>query len=90
MEAYSLPQLSEEMLRTLVTLNIPVGISDEWDNMQRNNLTPAETIQIDYFKSILRERDLVVMNEATLWARAIYPLLVLAEQAYVQAWTGVP
>ena len=76
MEAYSLSQLSEEMLRTLVTLNIPVGISDEWDNMQRNSLTPTETTQIDYFKSILRERDLVVMNEATLWARAIYPLLV--------------
>ncbi len=89
MEAYSLSQLSEETLRALVTLHIQVGVADEWTNMQKGDLTPAEGAQIDYLKSILRERDLVVMNEATLWARAIYPLLVLAEQAYIQAWTGV-
>ncbi|MCY3552788.1 MAG: hypothetical protein OXH39_20205 [Candidatus Poribacteria bacterium] len=90
METYSLSQLSEETLRTLVTLRIQVGVSDKWENMQKYGLTPAEDTQIDYLKSILRERDLVVMNEATLWARAIYPLLVLAEQTYVQAWAGIP
>ena len=90
METYSLSQLSEETLKALVTLHIQVGVSDQWENMQQNALTPAERAQIDYLKSILRERDLVVMNEATLWARAIYPLLVLAEQTYVQAWAGVP
>ena len=90
MEAYSFAQLSEETLRALVTLNIQVGVSDQWENMQKSDLTPAEATQIAYLKSILRERDLVVMNEATLWARAIYPLLVLAEQAYVQAWTSIP
>ena len=89
METYSFPQLSEETLRTLVTLDIQVGISDLWKQMQQGDLTPAEVTQIDYFKSILRERDLVVMNEATLWARAIYPLLVLAEQTYIQAWAGI-
>ena len=57
--------------------------------MQKGGLTPAENAQIDYLKSILRERDLVVMNEATLWARAIYPFLVLAERSYVQAWSGI-
>ena len=90
MEAYSFAQLSEETLKALVTLNIQVGVSDQWENMQKSGLTPAEGTQIAYLQSILRERDLVVMNEATLWARAIYPLLVLAEQAYVQAWTGIP
>ncbi len=90
METYSLSQLSEETLKALVTLHIQIGVSDEWENMQQDELTPAERAQIDYLKSILRERDLVVMNEATLWARAIYPLLVLAEQTYVQAWAGVP
>ena len=89
METYTLSQLSEETLRTLVTLQIQIGISDTWEGMQVGSLTPAEDAQIDYLKSILHERDLVVMNEATLWARAIYPFLVLAEQAYVQAWTGI-
>ena len=90
METYSLSQLSEETLKALVTLRIQVGVSDKWEHMQQDVLTPVERAQIDYIKSILRERDLVVMNEATLWARAIYPLLVLAEQTYVQAWAGVP
>jgi len=90
METYSLSQLSEETLRALVTLRIQVGVSDKWEHMQQTPLTSAERAQIDYLKSILRERDLVVMNEATLWARAIYPLLVLAEQTYIQAWAGVP
>ena len=90
METYSLSQLSEETLRALVTLRIQVGVSEEWRNMEKKGLTPAEGAQIDYLKSILRERDLVVMNEATLWARAIYPLLVLAEETYVQAWAGIP
>ena len=89
MEVYSFSQLSEETLRTLVTLDIQVGISERWKQMQQEDLTPAEVTQIDYFKSILRERDLVVMNEATLWSRAIYPLLVLAEQSYIQAWSGI-
>ena len=90
MGTYSLSQLSEETLRTLVTLRVRVGVSEEWRNMQKKGLTPAEEAQIDYLKSILRERDLVVMNKATLWARAIYPLLVLAEETYVQAWAGIP
>jgi len=89
METYSLSQLSEETLRTLVTLHIQIGVADEWEHMQKGDLTPAEGVQIDYLKSILHKRDLVVMNEATLWARAIYPLLVLAEQGYVQAWAGI-
>ena len=89
METYSLSQLSEETLRALVTLHVQVGISDAWEKMEKGGLTSAEHAQIDYLKSILRERDLVVMNEGTLWARAIYPLLVLAEQGYIQAWTGI-
>ena len=73
METYSLAQLSEETLRSLVTLHIQVGISNEWETMQKGSLTPAERAQIDYLKSILRERDLVVMNEATLWGACDLP-----------------
>ena len=47
MEAYSLSQLSEETLRTLVTLHIQIGVADEWEDMQTDGLTPAEGAQID-------------------------------------------
>ena len=90
MKTYSFSELSEETFRELVTLHIQRGVSSEWESMQKPHLTPAETSQIDYLKSILRERNFVVMNEGTLWARAIYPLLVLAEHADIQAWTSVP
>jgi hypothetical protein len=30
------------------------------------------------------------MNEATIWSRAIYPLLVLAEQGGLEAWSQLP
>ncbi|MGH9755480.1 MAG: hypothetical protein ACREA2_22095 [Blastocatellia bacterium] len=30
------------------------------------------------------------MNEATIWARAIYPLLVLSEQGRLEAWAQLP
>lgn len=69
MQVYSFSELSEETLRELVTLHIQRGVSSEWESMQEPHLTPAETSQIDYLKSILRERHFVVMNEGTLWAR---------------------
>ena len=90
METYSFSELSEEILRELVELHIQIDTSDTWDALEKEGLTAAEVVQIDYHKSILRNLNLVVLNESTLWARAIYPLLVLAEHAYIRAWTGVP
>ena len=90
MKTYSFSELSEDILRELVELHIQIDMSDNWDALQEEDLTAAEVAQIDYHKSILRNLNLVVLNESTLWARAIYPLLVLAEHAYIRAWTGVP
>ena len=89
MHTYALSQLTEETLNELVTLHEQPGVSDKWDKMQMP-LTAAENAWLGHIKSTLRHRQLVLMNEATLWARAIYPLLVLAEKDYIQAWAGVP
>ena len=86
---YTFSQLSEEKLKTLVTLEGKYALAEEWDNMQIA-LTDDERRRVEVLKSTLRGRHLFVMNESTLWARAIYPMLVLAEQGYVQAWSGVP
>lgn len=90
MQVYSFSELSEATLSELVALHVEIDTSDNWDALQEGDLTAAEIAQIDYHKSILRNLNLVVLNEGTLWARAIYPLLVLAERAYIRAWTGVP
>ena len=86
---YALSQLSEETLKALVTLHEDTGVSDKWRKMQIA-LTPEEIVWLNNIISTLRDRQLVLMNEATLWARAIYPLLLLAEKDYIQAWAGVP
>ena len=89
MQKYALSELTEKTLDGLVTLYERPDVSDRWDQMTLT-LSPEEIGQLNYLKSLLQKRQLILMNEATLWARAIYPLLALAEQGHIQAWSGVP
>ena len=89
MQTYPLSQLTEETLNTLVTLHEVDGAPETWEKMQ-GTLTPEEHILLDYLRTTLHRHNLMVMNEITLWSRAIYPLLRLAEQGTIQAWAGVP
>ena len=89
MHTYALSQLTEETLNTLVTLHEEDGASETWDKTQIA-LTHGETIYLDHIKSDAHRHHRAIMNEATIWVRAIYPLLVLAEQGHIQAWSEVP
>jgi hypothetical protein len=46
-------------------------------------------VQLQYLTAKLAEAHPILLNEITLWARAIYPLLELAETGRVRAWGGV-
>ena len=89
MQTYPLSQLTEETLNTLVELHEADGDLEVWEKMQMS-LTQEEQILLEYFKSDRHRYHLPIMNEATIWGRAIYPLLRLAEQGQVQAWASVP
>ena len=89
MRTYPLSQLTEETLKALVTLYEEEGVSEAWEKMQVA-LTPEESIHLAYITSDVHRHHRNIMNEATLWGRAIYPLLRLAEQGQIQAWAGVP
>ena len=89
MQTYPLAQLTEETLNTLVELHEADGDLEAWGKMQMS-LTQEEQILLEYFKSDRHRDHLPIMNEATIWGRAIYPLLRLAEQGQVQAWASVP
>ena len=78
MQTYPLSQLTEEMLNTLVELHEQDGPIEVWEKMQMS-LTQEEQILLEYFKSDRHRYHLPIMNEATIWGRAIYPLLRLAE-----------
>ena len=86
---YTFSQLTEEVIHELVTLHEAEGALEEWQKMQIP-LTDDEHRRLEDIKSTLRHRHTVVMNEPTLWARAIYPILMLAERGRFRAWSGVP
>jgi hypothetical protein len=66
------------------------GIADwEWTQCDTIILTKNEQVQIDALRERLTHGKPTLMNEATIWARAIYPLLALAEQGNIQAWAQV-
>ena len=89
MQTYRFSELTEETLDSLVTLHGKIGVSEAWAQMQIT-LTAEEGKRIDIFRADLEELELIAMNEATLWSRVVYPLLVLAEQEHIRAWAGVP
>ncbi len=67
------------------------NISDhEWTRADHIPLDDMEQVQVDGIVSRLLNYETSLMNEATIWARGIYPLLALAEQGNVRAWAEVP
>lgn len=90
MQTYRFSELTEETLRTLVTLDEEDSAAETWEAMQAMPLTPEESVLLEYLKSDMHQRHLPLMNEATVWTRAIYPMLRLAEQGCILAWAGVP
>ena len=85
---YTFSQLTEEAIHAFVSLHESEGTLEEWQKMQIP-LTEDEHRRLEDIRATLRHHQLLAMNEATLWSRAIYPLLVLAEQGHVRAWSGV-
>ena len=90
MQTYRFSELTEETLRTLVTLDEEDSAAETWEEMQAMPLTPEESVLLEYLTSDMHQRHLPLMNEATVWTRAIYPMLRLAEQGWILAWAGVP
>ena len=81
--------LSLPILKQWVNLN-EYGMADyNWLNVEAISLSEIEQQELQHLKSKLKTSRLHLMNEATIWARGIYPLLSLAEQGNIQAWASV-
>jgi hypothetical protein len=85
----SLSNLKLEDLKPYFNLQEKSIAAYDWTKVDSVLLTERETLQIQEIVSHLINHDTVLMNEATIWARAIYPLLLLAEQAEIEAWAEV-
>lgn len=81
--------LSLADLRQYVYLKEYEATDWPWLDLSQIVLTDREKLRIQFIQSDLVHRRVQLMNEATVWARAIYPLLLLAEQGDIQAHAGV-
>lgn len=81
-------ELSLSTLKTIVHLTEHGVVPAHWEQMQLPIAT-AERQQIEQITSYLLNYQLTLMNEATIWSRAIYPLLLLAEVDSIQVWAQI-
>jgi hypothetical protein len=89
MEKLLFSKLSLADLKRFVKLQNKGIAAYEWTRTETISLTEPEVRQVEYLQSHLLNYDTHLVNEATLWARAIYPLLLLAEQGDIQAWSEI-
>ncbi|MEM7531197.1 MAG: hypothetical protein AAF639_03390 [Chloroflexota bacterium] len=63
-----------------------------WNNLidvYGKPLTETEQFRIKMIQDDLMNYSIILMNEATIWARAIYPILVMSEYMPIQAWAEI-
>jgi hypothetical protein len=89
MDKFTPSTLSLTNLKRLVNLQVHKVGNHEWIQTDSIRLTEREQRRLQDIISDLLDYPLHLMNEATLLARAIYPLLLLAEQPPIQALAEV-
>jgi len=88
MQTFKFSELTSASLKSIARLHEKGIVPEIWEQMMVE-LTEQERQQVKNLTSSLLNHPIVLMNEATIWARAIYPLLVLSEQGRLEAWAQV-
>jgi len=84
-----LSTLTLKELRTYVQLKEQFVDWDTWLSEDYPILSDLETQGVEAIVRRIKSDPLHLLNEATLWSRAIYPLLLLAERENLRAWAEV-
>jgi hypothetical protein len=90
MKTYAFNTLSSAVLAEVATIRHEPTDPAFWDDLARHELAETERAALKIFTAKLLEYKSHRVNEATIWARAIYPLLMLAERGSIRAWSLVP
>jgi Clp amino terminal domain, pathogenicity island component len=88
-QSFNFSRLTPGFLNSMVNLREKGVTPALWDTTDVS-LTEHERQRVEAIISSLAHKSIVLMNEATIWSRAIYPLLVLAEQGELEAWAQLP
>jgi len=89
MQSFNFSRLTAGFLNSMVTMREKGVTPALWDTTDVS-LTEHERQGVEAIISSLAHKSILLMNEATIWSRAIYPLLVLAEQGDLEAWSQLP
>ena len=89
MVKFTFSKITRPDLKRLIHLDEKAIANYEWTQVESLALEEKEERQLQDIRGHLLNYDTHLMNEATIWARAIYPLLLLAEQGPIQAWAEV-
>jgi hypothetical protein len=85
MDILSIGKLSFENLLSVLKIRESPMQDYPWTQVGTIALTPVEETQLEFITRRLLEEPAHLLNEATIWARAIYPLLLLGEQGAIRA-----
>jgi len=90
MKTYSFEDLSSATLAEVAVLRHQPMQPAVWEELARRELGEHDRAALGFVVEKLLYYKTVRANEATIWARAIYPLLALAERDEIRAFSAVP
>ena len=89
MQKFNFSDLSLKDLKSIVSLKIKGIANYRWTEVENVPVVDDEKFHLRYLTTQLQNYPAHIMNEAMVWARAIYPLLRLAEQGDIFATSEV-
>ncbi len=90
MSSYTLAQVRLAQLREFAEIDNRGVVPSVWASLEQGDLTEEEEQFLAFLRKRLFYYKTQMANEATIWARAIYPLLLLAERDDLRAYSQVP
>jgi len=90
MKTYAFNQLNATNLQEIAAIHYELAQPAVWEELARREIGELERSALAPLLAKLRDFGLHLANEATVWARAIYPLLALAERRGIFAFSVVP
>jgi hypothetical protein len=89
MNVLSLADITEADMKRITRFFVKREPAYAWEQQDSETLSDEEHHMLAVLTTRLQRDKTSLMNEATIWSRAIYPLLMLAEQGDIRAWAQV-
>jgi hypothetical protein len=90
MEKLKLSALNLDLIQKVIQLDEKPIDNYPWLAVDHIELSADDQQQIQTIVRRLRKSSTNLLNEATVWGKAIFPLFLLAEQGNIEAWAEVP